>query len=65
MVDVTYYQDVKHPTKPYHWEYKLIGNELAVEVYLATGGKREDVFWDEAGFPYDVRHFLDGRVELI
>ena len=65
MDDVIYYVDVKYPKRPYHFEYKKIGNELAVAVYLATGGSKEDVFWDEAGFPYDIRHYLDGRTILI
>lgn len=65
MDDVVYYREVYPPTKPYHWEYVKIGNELALAVYLATGGKKEDVFWDEPGFPYDTRHYLDGRETLI
>lgn len=65
MDDVIYYTEVKHPPYPYKWEYKRIGNELALAVYLATGANKEDVFWDEPGFPYDTRHYLDGRTILI
>lgn len=40
-------------------------SDLEVAVILHCGGRCDNIFYDVGGYVYDLRHYLDGNIELI